>query len=266
MKRFDGGDRTRASAEIDLLRSALAGTANVAEDAWRVQRIQSEIVEGFETLRPVGPAVSIFGSARVPATHPAYQEARTVAASLARAGFAIISGGGGGIMEAANLGAREGGAPSIGLNIELPREQKANPHQDLSLEFHYFFVRKLMFIRYSFAFVIFPGGIGTLDELLTLSTLVQTGKAGARPILLYGAAFWRPFLELFQQNLLAGDYISPADLGIYEVVENPDQVLDKIRRYAADHRLSGAGREAAPDAASGLETRPNSDAPGGIPD
>jgi hypothetical protein len=247
MKRFDSGERERAHAEIDLLRSALAGTASVAEDAWRVQRIQSEIVEGFETLRPVGPAVSIFGSARTPVDHPEYQQARRVAASLARAGFAIISGGGGGIMEAANLGAREGGASSIGLNIELPREQKANPHQDLSLEFHYFFVRKLMFIRYSFAFVIFPGGLGTLDELLTLATLVQTGKAGPRPILLYDADFWRPFLELLQTNLLGRGYVSPAELAIFELVADETQVLDKIQRFAADHGLRGA----APDDSSG---------------
>jgi uncharacterized protein (TIGR00730 family) len=266
MKRFDSGERERAYAEIDLLRSALAGTASVAEDAWRVQRIQSEIVEGFETLRPVGPAVSIFGSARIPDNHPQYQQARRVAADLARAGFAIISGGGGGIMEAANLGAREGGAPSVGLNIELPNEQKANPHQDLSLEFHYFFVRKLMFIRYSFAFVIFPGGIGTLDELLTLSTLVQTGKAGPRPILLYDADFWRPFLALLQENLLAHGYISAAELAIYEMASNPEQVLDKIQRYAADHGLSGRTPGGSPDTPGSGEARRNPDAPVGIPD
>src|SRR5438477_5910830 len=171
-------------------------------DPWRVLRIQAEFVEGFDALAGVGPAVTFFGSARVRPPDPMYEAARAMAAELARRGFAVITGGGPGIMEAANRGAREGGGLSVGCNIELPFEQAFNQYVDLGIEFHYFFVRKMMFVKYAEAFVIFPGGFGTLDELFEALTLIQTGRITHFPVILFGSAYWQGLRQCIHEVLL----------------------------------------------------------------
>ncbi|MBO9342502.1 MAG: TIGR00730 family Rossman fold protein, partial [Roseiflexus sp.] len=180
----------RQTEDERLLARPRANTDFLSTDTWRVLRIMGEFVDGFEMLADVGPAVTIFGSARVNVDDPMYQAAVDVARALGEAGFAIITGGGPGIMEAGNRGAREAGARSVGLNIELPFEQHFNPYVDTSVTFRYFFVRKMMLVKYAQAFVIFPGGFGTLDELFEALTLVQTGKVRNFPIILFNSAYW----------------------------------------------------------------------------
>ena len=191
-------------------------------DAWRVMRINSEVVEGIDMLGDVRRAVSIFGSARTPPGDPYYEAARRTATLLARADYAIITGGGPGIMEAANRGAREGKGRSIGCNIELPYEQAPNPWIDTLLNFRYFFVRKTMFIKYSSAFVIFPGGFGTLDEMLEALTLIQTGKISHFPVVLYGRAYWSGLYDWLRESVLAAGNIAEADLELIQIVDDPD--------------------------------------------
>jgi uncharacterized protein (TIGR00730 family) len=197
-------------------------------DAWRVLRIQSEFVEGFDALAKLGPAVSVFGSARLDQDHPVCQAARRLGGLLADHGIAVITGGGPGVMEAANRGAFEAGGVSVGCNIELPLEQKLNPYVNLGIEFRYFFVRKTMFVKYASAFVIFPGGFGTMDELLEAVTLVQTGKVGHFPVVLYGSAYWRGLLEWLGATAIAEATISPSDLELLTVCDAVDDVLDVI--------------------------------------
>ncbi|MBO9343270.1 MAG: TIGR00730 family Rossman fold protein, partial [Roseiflexus sp.] len=180
----------RQTEDERLLARPRANTDFLSTDTWRVLRIMGEFVDGFEMLADVGPAVTIFGSARAGVDDPMYQAAVDVARALGEAGFAIITGGGPGIMEAGNRGAREAGARSVGLNIELPFEQHLNPYVDTSVTFRYFFVRKMMLVKYAQAFVIFPGGFGTLDELFEALTLVQTGKVRNFPIILFNSAYW----------------------------------------------------------------------------
>ena len=186
-------DATTADEQL-LCCPTNAAPGGMDDKVW-IERIDAEIGRGFEVLADLGPAVSIFGSARTPAGDPAYEQARALARRLAQAGFAIITGGGPGIMEAANRGAREGGRPSVGLGIELPREQHLNPYVDIAVEFRHFFVRKLMFVRYASGFVACPGGFGTLDELFEAITLVQTGKIRDFPVLLVGTNFWHPLID-----------------------------------------------------------------------
>jgi len=208
-----------------------------AKDTWIVFKIMGEFVEGFETLRPVWPAVSLFGGARVPRDHRYYADAQRLAAALAKAGFSIITGGGPGMMEAANLGAREVGGRSIGLNIKLPWEQRANEHVETSLLFDYFFVRKVMFVKYSCGFVGLPGGFGTLDEIFEAITLKQTGKMPPFPVVLFGRSFWAGLLEWLSDEPLRLGAISESDLALFHVTDSPQEVADLIaehfRRQAA---------------------------------
>ena len=199
-------------------------------DPWRVLRIMGEFVEGFDALAELGDAVTLFGSARVKPDDPLYQAAVETARLLGEAGFTIITGGGPGMMQAANQGAREAGAQSVGLNIQLPFEQSVNPYVDIAIEFHYFFVRKTMFVKYAQAFVIFPGGFGTLDELFEALTLVQTGKVSDFPIILFGSDYWQGLLDWLRARLLAEGKIAPADLDLLVVSDSPAEVRDIIVR------------------------------------
>ena len=202
-------------------------------DTWRVLRMTSEIVEGIDSLGGVLRAVAVFGSARTAPDDPYYVAARRVAKLLARANYAIITGGGPGIMEAANRGARDGGGVSIGCNIELPFEQAPNPYIDTLINFRYFFVRKTMFIKYSSAFVIFPGGFGTLDETLEALTLIQTGKISHFPVVLFGRAYWGGFYEWLKATVLAGGRISDADLELIQLTDDPEEAAAAV--IAAKH-------------------------------
>ena len=197
-------------------------------DTWRVLRIMGEFVEGFEALAEVRKAVTIFGSARVHEDDPMYQAAEVLARLLGEAGYTIITGGGPGIMEAGNRGARAAGVPSVGLNIELPFEQGVNPYVELAVEFRYFFVRKTMLVKYAEAFVIFPGGFGTFDELFEALTLVQTGKVQNFPIILFGTSYWHGLLEWIRTTVMPQGKVAPADLDLLIVTDSPEQARDVI--------------------------------------
>lgn len=216
-------------------------------DPWRVLRIMGEFVEGFDTLAGLGPAVSIFGSARTPETDPMYQATVETARLLAEAGLVVITGGGPGIMEAGNRGAQEGNGTSIGLNIELPFEQGNNRYVGIPINHHYFFVRKTMFVKYAQAFVIFPGGFGTLDELFEALTLIQTGKISNFPVILYGSAYWAGLLDWLRNTMLAEGKISPADLDLMVISDSPEQVreliLDAMQKGGWLQEVEAAARE-----------------------
>jgi uncharacterized protein (TIGR00730 family) len=210
-------------------------TAQAAEETWRVFRIMAEFVEGFDVMSRVGPAVTVFGSARTTESNPYYQQARELAAALVRAGFGVITGGGPGIMEAANRGAHEAGGTSVGLNIFLPHEQAANPYQNVTLDFHYFFARKVMFVKYALGYVIFPGGFGTLDEFFESMTLVQTGKVERLPVVLIGAAFWRPLVDWLRETLLEREQnISPGDINLFHVTDSVEEAVRIMRESYAE--------------------------------
>ena len=199
-------------------------------DTWRVFRIMGEFVEGFDELATVTRGVSIFGSARTPPEDPYYAAAQETAALLARAGFAVVTGGGPGIMEAANRGAFEADGISIGCNIELPFEQAPNPYQTRSLKFKYFFVRKTMFVKYSNAFVIFPGGFGTLDELFEALTLIQTRKIKNFPVILFGAEFWAGMLDWLENTILKNKYIAANDRNLLYLTDSPAEIVEIVHR------------------------------------
>jgi hypothetical protein len=207
-------------------------------DTWRVFRIMAELVEGFEALNNIGPAVSVFGSARLDPGSPYYNKCLKVAESLAKDGFAVISGGGPGIMEAANKGAQNANGTSVGLNIALPMEQTQNQFQDVRIEFRYFFVRKLMFVKYAVAYVIFPGGFGTMDELFEALTLIQTKKIRGFPVVLVGREYWSGLIDWMKKTLLAADSINKEDLDLMHIVDEPEEVCAIINRRYKD-RLSG---------------------------
>ena len=207
-------------------------------DTWRALRILSEFVEGFEALAGVGRACAVFGSARTPVDSPGYELARRVGAELAKAGFAVITGGGPGAMEAANKGAHEQGGLSIGCNIELPHEQHLNPYVDLSVEFHYFFARKTMFVKYADAFVIMPGGFGTLDELFESLTLIQVGKIRDFPVVLMGHAYWDGLLAWMRDVQLPSGSISQADLDLLHVTDDPAEAVALITAYERANGLN----------------------------
>ena len=231
-------DGPRDTEDEKLLGGTRALDEFTRTDTWRVLRIQGELIEGFDTLATVRRAVTIFGSARTGPDDPDSRAATQVARLLGEAGFDIITGGGPGIMEAANRGAREAGVRSIGCNIELPFEQVPNPFLDVVINFRYFFVRKTMFIKYSNAFVIFPGGFGTLDELSEALALIQTGKIHQFPVVLFGSKFWQGLLDWLESSLLATGKISPADLDLMVVTDDP--------RAAADAVIAAYGAEPAP--------------------
>jgi uncharacterized protein (TIGR00730 family) len=198
----------------------------VHTDPWRVLRIMGEFVDGFDVLARVGMAVTVFGSARVEEDSPYYVAARAVGQGLAERGYAVITGGGPGVMEAANRGAHDAGGLSIGCNIELPHEQTPNPYANLSIDFRYFFVRKTMFVKYSEAFVVFPGGFGTLDELFEALTLIQTAKVKRFPVVLYGSEYWSGLLEWVEKTLAVGGVVSDTDLALVQVVDTTDEVCE----------------------------------------
>jgi uncharacterized protein (TIGR00730 family) len=200
-------------------------------EAWRIFRIQAELIDGIETLKDLGPAVSIFGSARLPLNSPYYQDAISVAADLSKANYSVITGGGPSIMEAANKGAFRQGGHSVGLNIELPHEQTPNLTQDISLTFRYFFVRKLMFVKSSMGYVVFPGGFGTLDEFFESLTLIQTKKIRQFPVILYGSSFWAGLIDWLKDRVLELGCIDQEDLGLFYIVDSPEEVLPIIEKH-----------------------------------
>ena len=227
----------------------MAKAQAMQEDTWRVFRIMSEFVDGFETMSRIGPAVSIFGSARTPRSDTYYHKARKLAAMLAEDGLAMITGGGPGIMEAANRGAHDVGGTSVGLNITLPNEQMANPYADHQIDFRYFFARLVMFVKYANAFVCFPGGFGTLHEFFNSMTLIQTGKTERFPVILIGRSFWRGVTGWMHQTLLPSrgyDKIDPADEDLFTVTDSLGETV-RIIREARENR---ARREAHEPAAS----------------
>jgi uncharacterized protein (TIGR00730 family) len=209
----------------------------VHTDPWRVMRIQAEFVEGFGLLAELGPAVSIFGSARTARGSVEYTTAEAIASGLARAGYAVITGGGPGIMEAANMGAVQAGGVSVGLGIELPKEMGLNDYVEVGLEFRYFFVRKTVFIKYSQAFVVLPGGFGTMDELFEALTLVATGKITKFPIVLVGRDYWSGLLAWLQDTMLAKANIGPTEFSLIHVADDPDEVVAIIRDAHNGHGL-----------------------------
>ncbi|KAF0179931.1 MAG: hypothetical protein FD164_1911 [Nitrospirae bacterium] len=204
-------------------------------ETWRVFRIQSELVEGFEMLYDLGPAVGVFGGARFQEDSPYYQQAMNVSAMLSQAGFSIITGGGPGIMEAANKGAKKGRGKSVGLNIALPFEQAPNPHLDISLTFRYFFVRKLMFVKYAMGFVIFPGGFGTMDELFEALTLVQTKKVTSFPLVLVDSAYWKGLVEWMKDTLVEKGAIDRDDINFIYVVDDSADISRIFLQFSALH-------------------------------
>jgi uncharacterized protein (TIGR00730 family) len=200
-----------------------------ARESWRIFRIMAEFVEGFEVMAPVGRAVSVYGSARTKPHDPMYKAAEETARRLVKAKFAVITGGGPGIMEAANKGAFEAGGTSVGLNITLPQEQEGNKYQNVSLDFHYFYARKVMFTKYADAFIYFPGGFGTLDELFEILTLVQTLKVDAFPVVLYGSKFWAGLLDWMRQELREG-FLDPEDIDIFKIVDDPAEAVKIVKK------------------------------------
>ena len=233
-------DRRRAGRLVVPSQQAPADKALLERDAieelshhadpWRVLRILSEFVEGFDALGEVGPAVTVFGSARSKPNDPYYKDGEKLGAALARRGFAVITGGGPGIMEAVNKGCHEAGGLSVGCNIELPHEQSLNKYVDLGVEFRYFFVRKNMFVKYARGFVIFPGGIGTLDELFESLTLAQTGKIEHFPIVLFGKSYWRGLISWMKKVVLAAGAIAPSDLELLSFTDDPEEAAEMATR------------------------------------
>jgi uncharacterized protein (TIGR00730 family) len=230
--------REPATHDEELLCAESPEVATLHTDAARIERVREELETGFDAMRELGPAVSIFGSARTPPGDPDYELARETARMLGSAGYGVITGGGPGVMEAANRGAQEAGARSVGLNISLPFEQRPNPYADLRLEFHYFFTRKLMFVRYAIGFVVFPGGFGTLDELFEALTLIQTGKVVHFPVLLVGTAWWDGMLDWLRDRLLATGKIGTEDLDLLRSTDDPAEVVEAIREGAQRQGLA----------------------------
>lgn len=198
------------------------------KDTWRIFRMMAELVEGFDELSKIGPAVSMFGSARCKPSDPEYLLAETIARKLAERGFAVITGGGPGVMEAGNKGAIAAGGASVGLNITLPREQAPNPYQTVSLDFRYFFLRKLMFVKYACAFVILPGGYGSLDELFEAVTLIQTNRIKRFPLFLVDSKFWTPMVDWLHQGVATRGFISKEELNLLTIVDDPDELVEQI--------------------------------------
>ena len=221
------------------------GNNQTAHESWHAFEIMAEFVDATESLKEITPAVSIFGSARTNPEHPYYKLAEEIARLVSDAGFSVISGGGPGIMEAANKGAFPGLSPSVGLNIKLPHEQTTNPYQEISLDFKHFFMRKVMFVKYASAYVVMPGGFGTLDELLEAMTLVQTGKSLRIPIILVGSKFWGGLVDWFRQTLIAEGMIDAEDMGLIQLIDDPCDVVAAIFKHyeTRGFELSAAERK-----------------------
>ncbi len=239
IKRGKGTTRAAAGTENEIDQkvqrsfSEKTWDETITKDSWMVFKIMAEFVDGYEKLAKIGPCVSIFGSARLPPENHYYKMATEIAEKITDIGFGVITGGGPGIMEAGNKGARNRGGKSIGLNIELPFEQHFNPYIDkgFNMDFDYFFVRKVMFVKYSQGFVVMPGGFGTLDELTEAITLIQTNKIGKFPIVLVGTEFWSGLLEWFQNTLLKTGMISEGDLQLYRIVDTADEAVAHIKAF-----------------------------------
>lgn len=210
------------------------------DDSWAVFKVIAEIVEGFEKLKKIGPCVSIYGSARTKPEDKYYKMAEEIAAKLVRSGYGVITGGGPGIMEAGNKGAFNEGGASVGLNIELPFEQNGNPYidQDKLISFDYFFIRKVMFVKYSQGFIGMPGGMGTLDELFEVITLIQTKKVGKFPIILFGSEFWGGLIDWIKGTVLKNGNINEEDLNLFQIVDTPDEAVKAIDDFYAKYRLT----------------------------
>ena len=219
----------------------LKETPDYVQDLRRIGRITREFAEGFARMTDVGRGVTVFGSARTPEGHPMYEAAREIGRRLAEANYAVITGGGPGIMEAANRGAREAGGVSVGLNIELPFEQDLNPYVDISIDFRYFFVRKVMLVKYAQAFVMVPGGLGTLDELAEAATLIQTGKIHHFPVVLFGSEYWRGLVDWLRNSVLAAGNISPQDMDLLQITDDPAEVVRIIQHPVASTPDRGSG-------------------------
>ncbi|MBA4423073.1 MAG: TIGR00730 family Rossman fold protein [Syntrophus sp. (in: bacteria)] len=201
------------------------------EESWRIFRIMAEFVDAIETLSRVKHAVSIFGSARTKPDDPYYQKAELLARLLAQKGFSVITGGGPGVMEAANKGAAEAGGRSVGMNIRLPFEQKPNPYANISIDYKYFFTRKVMFVKYAMAYVVLPGGFGTLDELFEALTLIQTKRIKTFPVILMGSEYWKGLIDWLRKTMLHDNKISPADLELFQIIDDPEEVVKHIQKY-----------------------------------
>jgi uncharacterized protein (TIGR00730 family) len=217
--------------QLDRPSVPTAKEGELAQESWKIFQIMAEFVEGFEKLGSIAPSVSIFGSARTPADHPDYILAVDIAERLSNSGFSVVSGGGPGIMEAVNKGAYAGKSLSVGLNVILPHEQKANRYQDVGLNFRHFFARKVMFVKFATAYVVLPGGFGTLDELAEMLTLIQTGKSRRIPIVLVGSTFWGGLIQWFRQTMVPAGTISPQDLDLFQLVDKPEEVVEAIFAY-----------------------------------
>lgn len=214
----------------ELIDPHALNTSN-GQEAWRVLGIMAEFAIATERLRGIRPAVSMFGSARIKPDHPYYEKTKVIARLLSDAGFSVISGGGPGLMHAANEGAHRGSSPAIGLNILLPFEASGNEHQDVSVDFRYFFARKMMFVRFASAYVILPGGFGTLDELSEVLTLVQTGKSRRIPIILVGGDFWRGLMDWMRDTLVGEGMIGAGDMDLLQIIEEPEAIVEAIFRF-----------------------------------
>ncbi len=232
MSRVDAPSEWGAGAAAPGLVRFLQGPQPRGAEFLRAVRIFLEVLRGFRALHFVGPCVTVFGSARFGEDHPSYRMAREAGVALARAGFTVMTGGGPGVMEAANRGAKDAGGRSIGCNIELPQEQKPNPYLDRWITFHHFFVRKVMLVKYSYAFVALPGGFGTLDEIFETATLIQTGKIQEFPLVLMGTEFWRPLMDFMRARLLAARTVDPVDVSRLVITDSPDEAVASITEIA----------------------------------
>lgn len=234
------GDQVQSTTTDQRLLQGGRGNDWVHSDPWRVLRIQSEFVEGFGALAELGPAVSVFGSARTQLTDPMYGHAVELGRCLAEAGYASITGGGPGIMEAVNRGASDAGGVSVGLGIELPFEDSMNPWVNLGINFRYFFVRKVMFLKYAQGFVVMPGGMGTMDELFEALTLVQTQKMTRFPIVLFGSAYWAGLTGWIQQRMLEDGYINEGDFDLFSVVDDVERAVEVIVQAGRNGHIQGS--------------------------
>jgi uncharacterized protein (TIGR00730 family) len=225
------------------LRIEIPSSGTMSRESWKIFQIMSEFVTGFERLSQIQPSVSIFGSSRMKPGHPYYALTEEIARKLSESGFSVVSGGGPGLMEAANKGAYAGKSPSVGLNIRLPHEQHANPYQNITITFQHFFARKVMFVKYAKAYVIMPGGFGTLDELMEALTLIQTGKSTRMPIILVHRPFWEGLLDWFRSALVHEGTIDAADLDLITVADTADEVLEVIFRFYEESGFEASEQE-----------------------